>query len=191
MADPAITGSGLVVGNAPGKVRGVEVTFIPTPAVIAAKFDLLGLDIRSMREPLKRSIQQVIAPSIGKNFRSGGRPEKWKPLAQDTELTRKREARPEGPPLIKSGALMRIAQQLNIWTITPDSAYVDNLTPAGWYGALQQRGFTGGYGIKTPARPFLLIQPEDVDEIDIVFDLWLHERALAAGFSATDIKALM
>jgi phage gpG-like protein len=187
MAGPT-TLSGITMGNAPGGAMPIKVDFDPLPIILAGKFDKLGLDIRSFREPLKRSIQQVMIPSIAKNFDSGGRP-RWPALTTDTEILREANGFSKGPALIRSGLLKRAATQLNLWTITPESAYVADMSvpQAGksWYGVAQQMGYTGGYGAVTPPRPFLMIQEEDIPEIEEVFLIWIEERMLLAGFSLT------
>ena len=187
MAGPT-TLSGVTMGNIPSSTAGkmgIDVSFDPSPLVIAAAFDKMSLDIRSFKEPLKRSVQQVIIPSIRKNFESGGRP-RWAPLVTDTETIREYYGFSSGPPLIRSGLLQRAATQLNIWTIDTQQAYVNDLSAAQggrvWYGVLQQNGFVGGYGAKTPARPFLMIQEEDTVEIEEVFLTWVEERMVEAGF---------
>jgi phage gpG-like protein len=43
-------------------------------------------------------------------------------------------------------------------------------------------GTVGGGSNTIPARPFLLIQDEDVNEVEKVFLDWVRERAVAAGF---------
>jgi|tagenome__1003787_1003787.scaffolds.fasta_scaffold20867481_3 phage gpG-like protein len=172
-------------------------SFKPTIAVSAKNFDTLDLDLRSMREPLKRCVQRVIAPSIGRNFLVGGRPT-WQPLSEAT-LQLKGQAQgvryPVADPLLRTGLLFKTMQQLNIWTITSNQAAILDLPDKIWYGKLHQEGYGTasssleqsvrtalGGGAKRafiPARPFAMVQPKDVDAIQAEFEIWLNERIIA------------
>jgi phage gpG-like protein len=186
--------------------------FNPSVAVTAKNFDKLEIDIRSFREPLKRSIQTVIAPSIGKNFLSGGRTTQWEAL-NDNTLPVKNNAGSKFPvedPLLRSGLLMKTMQQLNIWTITTVDAQIESLPGKIWYGNLHQGGVgsaptsaakasggtregflsmidnvlaggggEGGRGQYLPARPFAMVQTEDLNAIVDVFEIWMNERIVA------------
>lgn len=154
----------------------VDVGFYPTLEVFGASIFEFGLDIRSFKEPLKRSIQQVVAPSFQKNFEVGGRPT-WEPLAEST-IEYKTSKGFELSPLIRTRNLQKIAGQLNIWTITQFEAFVSQL-PGALYGRFHQWGT-----MFMPARPFMNIQEEDQENIDAVFEKWIQERLIARGFIA-------
>jgi phage gpG-like protein len=182
-------------------------SFKPTLAMSARAFDKMGLDIRSLREPLKRSVQRVIAPSIGQNFLANGRPEGWAPYADDTIQMKMNDPKNKygaEDMLRRSGLLWRTMQQYNIWTVTTTQAAILDLPDKIWYGALHQAGYgmrasevrparglfaspeelraMGGKGsVYIPARPFAMIQDQDLDKIQEVFGDWLQERAVAAG----------
>jgi phage gpG-like protein len=163
-----------------GPGSGVGIDFIPPLAIEIGAIERFGLDIRSFREPLKRSVQQVMAPSFAANFEAAGRPEGWQPLT-DMTLQVKSNAGSRYPPeqpLQRSGLLMKTVQQLNIWTITRDNATIEQLPESVWYGAVQQAGINSGRA-QIPSRPFLMFQDEDFDKIQGVFDRWLAERILA------------
>jgi phage gpG-like protein len=120
-----------------------SITFSPTLGITARRMDKLGMDIRSFRVPLTRSIQQVVAPSIGKNFDVGGRP-KWEPLSEGTvEIQQKLTNTGPHSPLIKSGKLRRVMTQLNIWTITTDAAILKHTPASVPYANVQQGGYEG------------------------------------------------
>lgn len=187
--------------------------FTPSVALTAKNFDTLEIDVRSFREPLKRSIQTVIAPSIGANFLAGGRPEHWVPLADGTIPVKSKDPRTKYPvedPLMRSGLLFKTMQQLNIWTITTVDAQIRALPDKIWYGNIHQGGLgqaepsaavasggtmegfmrmiesvldAGGGGSQRgkyfPARPFAMVQTEDLDHIRDVFEIWLNERIVA------------
>lgn len=158
-------------------VIGLEVYTGLQPMILAAQVEKLAKDIRSFREPLHRSVKDVLAPSIRKNFDVGGRPT-WIPLA-DSTIRKKGHDR----PLIQSGTLRRVASQLNIWTITSDTAQLKGLPNSVGYGYVHQYG-AEQYGESKgksfvrviPARPFLMMQDEDQVKIAQIFDEWMEER---------------
>lgn len=157
----------------------LQMRFRPSIGLMAKNVDKFGMDIRSFREPLKRSIQQVLAPSFRKNFEAGGRPDRWAPLA---DYTIEKRGSSE-PILVRSGRLKRTIQQLNIWSLDREKAAITDLPANIWYGKLHQAGYrgTGAATFSFPARPFVLIQDEDYDDIEEVFAQWLQERAIASG----------
>jgi phage gpG-like protein len=158
---PAVRGLGVNDGL-------VQFKFKPSIGIMAARVDKLGLNIKSFREPLKRCVQKVIAPSFKKNFEAGGRPEPWAPQSEVTM-----DMGGSGQPLIRSTTLMKTMQQLNIWTINERAASLQDLPGSIWYGKIHQ---AGDPGTNTPARPFVLLQGEDYDDIEKVFSDWLQER---------------
>lgn len=136
--------------------------------ILASDLDQLGFNIRSFKEPLTRSVRQVIIPSIRKNFESGGRPE-WRELAADTIATRLRYGYGIWPPLTKTGALKKRATAVGIWTIGRDSAIMNE--PRIKYAKFHQAGTR-----KMPQRAFAMIQDEDEDAVERIFEIWLDER---------------
>lgn len=156
---------------------GLQFEFKPSIGITARHIDKLGADIRSFREPLKRSIQQVLAPSFRTNFEAGGRPEKWAPLSEFAVEMRGNDR----PILVRSGRLKKTIQQFNIWTVDREKAAILDLPQKIWYGKIHQAGYgkrgtgqSAAAGI--PARPFVMIQEEDFPKIERVFELWLAER---------------
>lgn len=199
---------GLAITNQLTSARvHVDMFFEPSVGISAKKLDKLGMDIRSFREPLHRSIKQVVIPSIRENFDVGGRPA-WSPLEFLTSERRTKEGYgAEGPILVRTGTLRKVATQLNIWTIGREVAMVTDLPDKAWYGKVHQAGATfsvGGGSFaatptqfltwqgkkmgqkdkaqgKIPARPFIMVQNSDIPKIELVFQLWLGERIKAAG----------
>jgi phage gpG-like protein len=197
------TGTGLLIDS-----DLLQFAFKPSLGMVAREIDKLGLNIKSFREPFKRAIQQVVAPSFGENFAAGGRPA-WEPLADDT-LKIKEAAGQDNGILVRSGLLKRTIQQLNIWTINTTSASLRSLPDKIGYGVVHQAG-TGGFAafkqkiqaedpgasirdilieierkgaaaakVRIPQREFVMLQQEDYPKIDKVFSTWLEERMLAA-----------
>lgn len=117
--------------------------FKPSIGILARDIDRLGIDIRSFRDPLMRAIKTVMIPSFRQNFDSEGRPS-WEPMAEATEMLRERDG-VSGPLLNRTGKLKRVVQQQNIWTVTRESASIQDLPPRVWYGKVQQDG-AGGMG---------------------------------------------
>jgi phage gpG-like protein len=113
--------------------------FQPSLGIVAKAVDRWAIDIRSFREPLERSIKQVMIPSFRTNFASGGRPP-WEPLAAQTVKKRKGSAT---PILVRSGKLARGVTTLKVWTVTVASATIKDLPDRIWYGKVHQAGLEG------------------------------------------------
>jgi phage gpG-like protein len=165
---------------------GIIFDFFPSLSILVNDFNNFGEDVRSYKEPLKRSVQQVIAPAIAQNFASeSGGGDSWEPLAESTIATRAYLGFSEGPILQRTGRLAKAAQQLNIWHIDREQAFVDNLpSRVKDYGYVQQFGGVAGRGSFIPARPFLVVDEDAVDDIVDVFQNWIGERLSAHGFSS-------
>ena len=178
----------------------IDLNFEPSVGIMARRFDKLGIDIRSFRVPLQRAVKQVMIPSIRQNFDSGGRPA-WAPLS-DFTVKKKGNAN----ILIDGGGLRHVMGQINIWTIDTEKAMITDLPQKVWYGKLHQAGYGGtqtsiikntgtgksesfieGVGGGAPARPFVMIQNEDANAIDMVFTDWLGERIAAAGLGGSRV----
>jgi len=175
---------------------GLKFDFQPSIGISAKRLETFGMDIRSFREPLKRSIQRVLAPSFHTNFADQGRPDHWQPLADDTVKIRGSAS----PILVRTGLLARTIRQFNIWSINQTQAAITDLPQKVWYGKIQQAGYgqaskgtlkrlqqhgaagaKGAAKVAIPARPFVLIQdPDDYDAIEKVFEEWLIERMVAS-----------
>ena len=183
-------------------------TFSPTAVIAAGRIEKLSMDIRSFHEPLLRSVREVMAPSIRENFNTAGRGT-WEPLSAATLQIRAKYNNANTDPLVWTGNLRRVASQINIWTITQFSAMIRDLPANVWYGKIHQAGYEGGGSGRSaagkslfnivedargaaivgdkrssvspiPARPFVVFQPEDEDNITHVFLRWMSERVMAA-----------
>jgi phage gpG-like protein len=167
------------MGN-PGMSIAIDID--PNPVILVAQFDKLSLDIRSFKEPLERSVRQVVIPSIKENFDAEGRPDTWEELTPETIMMRDYEGYPEGPILERSGRLRKAATALARWRFTREEAVGGEEWPGtAWYAPLHDQGFSTTH-VEVPARPFMLIHLEDEDRIEEVFYEWFAERCLAAGF---------
>lgn len=136
----------LAVGNllrTDSDIRGtIELgwTLSPSIGLVAKDLNRLGLGIQSFKEPITKSIRQVMMPSIRRNFDVGGRPP-WEPLAEYTINVRGES----GPILVRSGKLKKGASSFGIWSISDTSAAVKGLPSSIWYGAVHQAG-SGSFG---------------------------------------------
>lgn len=119
---------------------GASFEFEPSIGLMARRIDKLGLNFRSFREPLTKSITRIINPSIKKNFAEGGRPEGWEPLSAYTISQRGGEA---WPILVRSGKLRRTVASAKIWDIGQEMAVIRKLPAGVWYGNLHQAGYGG------------------------------------------------
>lgn len=141
--------------------------------LLANDINKFGMDIRSFSVPLNRSLRRVIIPSIKKNFKQQGRPQRWVPLAEATVRIRGSDR----PILRRTGKLMRTATQLNIWKVDRDSATIVGLDQRVPYTQYHQRGT-----VNIPQRAFILYQLADELAIQDIFYRWIIERSKARGW---------
>jgi phage gpG-like protein len=185
-----------------------QLTFEPSIGIIARDIDKLSMDIRSFREPLKRAVQQVIIPSIMRNFNVEGRPS-WEPYSPATIEIRQNMGDPVNRLLNRTGALQTAMSRYNIWTVNNNAAILLDIPTK--YGKIHQEGYgtsmkkaikasggdasaainkinktiraarrsgqqLRGVDMNIPARPFVMLQAEDIPAIQAVFTKWLEER---------------
>ena len=146
--------------------------------IIAQRMVLYSNRLRSWTVPLK-AFGRVLVRSVTENFEAEGRPKAWKPLAESTLF-----ARVGGGSLIgkKGRELKRAQKRLSNVKILQDSGLLKNSAraevsgntlrvgpsgPAAIYAAIHQFGGKAGRGrkITIPARPYLIVQPEDETEL--------------------------
>lgn len=121
-------------------------------------------------------IGEIVQSSVERNFEVGGRykepgsydggPNKWVDLAEGTKKARARRGHWPGPILQDTG---RLAASFH-YNAHEDSVEVGtNVEYAAIHefgGTIQRTSKKGkGYSIRIPARPFLVVQDEDLDEI--------------------------
>ncbi len=180
--------------------EGFELIFNPGIGFTTAKINELGMALESFKEPLDKSVVEVMRPSIRQNFRSGGRP-KWKKLEPGTIKNRLYQG--TGTAILMATRTMfdSAADESN-WTISDKNAVYtgDTLDAASPYAKYHQRG-TGprkskksGKPISKSAqkilddirkkggeggmkkRPFLMIQEKDKIQIQAIFNKWLKKQ---------------
>jgi phage gpG-like protein len=141
-------------------------SFVRDSLVLAGDLDMAALSIKSLREPLTKSVKQVIIPSIRKNFDAEGRPA-WRQLADSTVARRGTSH----PILDEKGTLKKRATQFNIWTIGRDSAAITGLD-----SRVKYAGFHQGGTRNMPQRAFIMFQDEDEREIEEIFYEFIISR---------------
>lgn len=146
-------GSGAYGLAIPGAYIDPYRNFVKGCFIYADRIDRLGMNIKSFKEPLKTSLNEVMVPAIQHNFESQGRPP-WKALSKKTIYNRLLEGYPRGPILQKSGRLKREATRKNIWTIQDNMLkimlnYFDQKVPYAKYHQLgakfRESGVTIGH----------------------------------------------
>ncbi len=116
----------------------------------------MAAQARNRRQPLREAAQEM-AQSIRENFDAGGRPAKWQAHALST---RRRVIGPRRV-LIRSG---KLRNSFKPQATNDEATATSNVV----YGPRQHFGYPGGKGrgrSRTPARPFAMLQDEDVDSI--------------------------
>ena len=127
----------------------------------------LEQDVRSADRALNVA-GEIVVTSIHKTFQVEGRPEHWTPLAPAT-LARRRKGKGRGGSKI----LQDTKRMLGGVHKEVISEGVKIATSPLAYAARQNFGYPGGTGpgrSKTPARPYLVVQPEDWIDIRKVFE---------------------
>ena len=119
--------------------------------------------------PVMRNIAGIMMDSVEENFAQQGRP-KWKDLAESTKKQRKKEGKWPGMILQKSqGGLVD----------SISSEHGDDYAIVGTnkkYAAIHQFGGPAGRGKKVniPARPYLKLDDNTVEEIHQVLNTFLN-----------------
>jgi len=148
----------------------IDIDFVPSLPRLANGFFQLADDVtvRSLAEPLKKSIKEVAAPAFRSNFVEGGDPP-WEPWAESTGLHR------DSRKLMRrSGALMRRAGSVRLWNIdgSQGQARAENLTGVE-YGGIHQEGAPS---VNIPARPWATLSERDLEKIQNVFGVWVDVK---------------
>ncbi len=145
--------------------------FYTNAILVAQGIDNVDRSFRDFREPLTRSLVEVILPSIRENFDSEGRPP-WQRLSEATV-----ERRGSAHPILEdSGRLRSAATSAQTWRVTQDTVTpedIDDIVPYAKY-------IQGGTKLM-PARPFLVLQSEDGDKVQVIFDRWMDETIRIKG----------
>ena len=136
-------------------------------------------------KPLWQAINDVMIPSLKKNFDQQGRPRQWKPLRVRTNIMRRRAGyAASGPILDRTGTLKSAALAKARWSVDPikGQALYGKFPPRAWYANIHQGGFVGFLGgafggtQPIPPRPFAVVQEQDLDDMVAIFRGWLSDN---------------
>jgi len=136
-----------------GGLQGVE-------AVLKRVYKL-STDIRHVEKPMKAAGVYMLG-SIEKNFKAGGRPDKWQALAESTLARRKAGKGKGGVKILVDTAALKNSMAMKLTTAGVEVG--TNKVQA----KRMHFGYPGGTGrghAKTPARPYMMFQDEDHDAI--------------------------
>ena len=111
---------------------------------------------------------EIVHTSILRNFEAGGRPDKWADLKESTKKQRAKKKKWPGQILVVSGARNGLMGSISYDAQDSQVVFVANKP----YAAIQHHGGMAGKNRTTeiPARPYMMIQDEDWDEIRAVLN---------------------
>lgn len=153
----------------------------------------LATDVTHVERPLKAA-GALVQASVQKNFNEQGRPEKWTPLHPRTLARRRKGKGKGGSKILIDSARLRNSIQFQL--ITGPAVEVGTNVE---YAARHHFGFSAGFykqtkarmsdkrdkkgrrigrrGLgRTPARPFLLLQGEDIRDIGDLFKRHISKK---------------
>lgn len=132
----------------------------------------LATDVRHVERPLDQAAEYAVG-SIKRTILVGGRPKKFAPHAPSTLRSRRKgKGRGGAKVLIDRGRLLGSFDK----KVTTDGARIGTNVV---YAARHHYGYPGGPGrghAKTPARPFMLLQPEDIEKIGKLFGVHVAQK---------------
>jgi phage virion morphogenesis protein len=111
------------------------------------------------RRPLMKDIAGIMHNAVEENFAQEGRP-KWVPLGQKTIIARQKKGYWPGQILQQTG---RLAASITQYADNDQAVVGTNAV----YAAIHQFGGKAGRGgkVNIPARPYLQLTDEDMEEI--------------------------
>ena len=132
--------------------------------------DLAGTN--SMKQPLLDIAKEVLAPSIDKNFKVGGRPSRW---AAVSPISAYRDLHGDGPPLWVTGKMKRAASALARFKVSENTMNYGYFPPSLWFAMVHDSASVSARA-NIPHRPFALIQADDIPKMgDILMD-WVERQ---------------
>lgn len=139
-----------------GGIQGLE--------QILKRVKKLATDSRHVERPMKASGTYMLG-SIEKNFKAGGRPNRWTGLSEATKARRRNKKKSSIKILIDTARLKNSHQ----FRLVSEGVQIGTNVI---YAPRQHFGYPEGTGrghSETPARPFLMFQEEDIREIGEIF----------------------
>ncbi len=145
--------SGVGFSNSITELGGFNLFFKPSIAFTTAKIDQLGMSLESFKEPITKSILEVMKPSILENFTSGGRP-KWDTLSKKT-IAKRMKAGTGITILMETKNMFNNVTAAGNWAMSNTTAVYTGkaLNAAAPYAKYHQSG-TGGKGKKIKREVF-------------------------------------
>jgi phage gpG-like protein len=144
--------------------------------------------LRSVQPALREAVDTIVRDRIEDNFATesaAGDP--WVSLGERAQDERRRGGYGEdGPILQRRGRLKRQALMKGIWTFQGQEGFAYVTAGAfrtASYGPLHQTGGRGQYR-DVPARPFLVINEQDVDDIARIIEEYVIGRVGMATAAA-------
>lgn len=133
-------------------------------------FRELGIRMQSFREPLERSVKDVIIPAISENFATEGHGT-WPKLAPTTVENKSRNGFPSRM-LVRTKAMIIAATQQNTWEYGSDrSSATLNVNKLPFYADYHIYGTS-----KMPRRDFTAVGEKEITEVKEVFSLAIQAR---------------
>lgn len=146
--------------------------------IVGRELGALAVGFRSFRKPLTNVVDEVMIPHIIEQFETGGDPP-WEPHADSTVERRARQGTLGQSPqdiLIETGRLFDAATKRARWKIDSEQAFFSNLPSNAEYGYFHLTGTDS-----MPARPFIQMTDQQLDDAQTVFGNWVDE-VIAARF---------
>jgi len=142
-----------------------------------------AIDRMADLRPALRTAGNIMTRSFGRNFAAEGRPTKWAPLSPAT-IARRRQGRGRlGIKILQDTGRLRestigrgAGAADHVYDLSPRSLVIGTRLI---YAATHQFGRRDW---KIPARPFVLVQPEDEQAIGLAFERWVARQMRRSGF---------
>lgn len=123
--------------------------------------------------PAMEIIGETLQTSVQRNFEEGGRPTRWTELKPSTIEQRKKKGKWPGQLLVVEGTRGGLMGSINYEATDSSVVFFANKP----YAAIHHYGGQAGPGRKVtiPARPYMMIQDEDWNEIKTALTEFLIE----------------
>lgn len=122
---------------------------------------------RTIERPMKAAGTYMLG-SIERNFKAGGRPAKWKPLAASTVRRRRRGGGSGGVKVLVDTAALKNSMSMRVRR-TETEVGTNMVQAKRQHFGYDPQGKKGRGHSETPKRPYMLFQNEDTDAIGRIF----------------------
>jgi phage gpG-like protein len=146
----------------------LHIDMYPSGVMLTAMFHDLEDKISRYEDPLRQAIEQVVIPSMLRNFDNEQGPDgPWAALNEATQVIRSREGSGHTILMRTLNLYGGVQASLPLWDIDDEAAVFDS-SEVTEYGSFHMTGTR-----HMPARPWAWIDEEGADEIVEVFGDWL------------------